>query len=77
MGNRSKTAQAGEKWKSGLAGAGQRFAAGLAEAGAPPGPITMSAYESGIAAVSAGDFQAAVSGKGPKWAENFRRGVSR
>lgn len=72
-----KTANAGDKWKQATSGAGQRYAQGLANAGAPPGPQTISAWEQGVGATSASDFQSAISGKGAKWAENFRRGVSR
>ncbi len=73
-----KTANAGDKWKQSVAGAGSRYASGLSEsAGAPVGPQTMSSWEQGVGAVSAGDFNASISGKGSKWAENFRRGISR
>ena len=72
-----KTQGAGEKWKQGVSGAGGRYAQGLSNAGAPPGPQTMSAWESGVSATSAADFQNSIAGKGAKWAENFRRGVSR
>lgn len=72
-----KMANAGERWKAGTAGATQRWAAGLQAAGAAPGPLTTQAYEAGLSATSASDFQASVSGKGSKWAENFRRGISR
>jgi len=73
----AKTANAGDKWKASLAGAESRWAQGLSEAGAPPGPLTTQAYSSGISRVSAQDFQASISGKGSRWAENFRRGISR
>lgn len=73
----AKTQNAGEKWKSGLAGAEGRWAAGLSAFGTPPGPMSSSAYSAGISRVSAGEFQASISGKGSKWAENFRRGISR
>jgi hypothetical protein len=72
-----KTGNAGDKWKQAVSGAGGAYARGLAEAGAPPGPQTVSAWEQGTSAVRAGDFQQAISGKGSKWAENFRRGVAR
>lgn len=73
----AKMQDAGAAWKAGLAGAEARWAAGLSAAGAPPGPISSQHYSAGIARVSAADFQAAVSGKGAKWAENFRRGIGR
>lgn len=73
----AKMTNAGEKWKAGLAGAEGRWAQGLSAFGTPPGPISSSNYSSGIARVTAADFQASVSGKGSKWAENFRRGISR
>lgn len=72
-----KTQAAGARWKAGTQGAEDRWAAGLSEAGAPPGPLTRAAYSSGIGSVSADDFQRSISGKGSKWAENFRRGISR
>jgi hypothetical protein len=73
----AKMANAGEKWKAGLSGAEARWAAGLSAFGAPPGPHASAAYSAGISRISAADFQAAVSGKGAKWAENFRRGIGR
>lgn len=73
-----KTANVGDKWKQGVTGAGSRYAQGLSEsAGSPVGPMTLSAWEQGVGAVSASDFNASISGKGSKWAENFRRGISR
>lgn len=72
-----KTQDAGGKWKAGLAGAEGRWAAGLSAFGTPPGPMSSAAYSSGIASVSASDFQQSISGKGSKWAENFRRGIGR
>jgi hypothetical protein len=73
----AKMQNAGSAWKAGLSGAEARWAAGLSAAGAPPGPISSSNYSSGIARVSAAEFQASVAGKGSKWAENFRRGIGR
>lgn len=73
----AKTQDAGSKWKAGLAGAEQRWAAGLSAFGAAPGPLTSQAYSAGIARVSASEFQQSIAGKGSKWAENFRRGISR
>ncbi|HUY55344.1 MAG TPA: hypothetical protein VMV23_09330 [Candidatus Nanopelagicaceae bacterium] len=73
-----KTANAGDKWKQSVAGAGGRYSQGLSESvGTQVGPQTTSAWEQGVGAVSAGDFNASISGKGSKWAENLRRGVSR
>lgn len=69
-----KTGNAGEKW----AGAKGRMSANFrGPEGMSPGPLTKAAYDAGIGAVSAGDFQASVSGKGGKWEENFRAGFSR
>ncbi len=73
----AKTQDAGAKWKAGLQGAEGRWAAGLSAFGTPPGPMSSAAYSAGIGRVSAGEFQQSISGKGPKWAENFRRGISR
>ena len=73
----AKTQDAGAKWKNGLAGAEARWAAGLSAFGTPPGPMTSAAYSAGISRVSAAEFQSSIAGKGSKWAENFRRGISR
>lgn len=73
----AKMQNAGAAWKAGLTGAEARWAAGLSAFGAPPGPVSSANYSAGISRVSAADFQAAVSGKGAKWAENFRRGIGR
>jgi hypothetical protein len=73
-----KTANAGDRWKQGVAGGGARFQKGLSESvGGQVGPQTVGAWESGVNSVSASDFQSSISGKGSKWAENLRRGVSR
>jgi len=73
-----RTANAGEKWKAATNGAVGRWAAGVAEsAGGSVGPMTRAAYEQGVGAVSASDFNQAISGKGSKWATNYRDGVSR
>lgn len=73
-----KTANAGDKWKAATNGAAGTWAAGVSEsAGGPVGPMTRAAYEQGVGAVSAQDFNSSISGKGSKWAENYRRGISR
>jgi hypothetical protein len=72
-----KTSGAGDKWKSNVSGAAGRYAQGVTECAGACGSQTRSAWESGVGAVSAADFNAAISGKGAKWAENYRRGVSR
>jgi hypothetical protein len=73
-----KTSGAGDKWKAATQGSAGRYADGLSEAaGVSVGPMTRAAFESGIGAVSASDFNAAVSGKGQKWQEGFQRGVGR
>jgi hypothetical protein len=71
-----KTSGAGAKWKAAVGDTG-RWAEGLRRAGAQPGPISTQAYSAGVGAVTAADFDASVSGKGPKWRENFLRGISR
>ena len=71
-----KTQNAGEKWKSavGDTGAWQR---GLQAAGVTPGPLSTAAYQAGVGRVTASDFNQAIAGKGQKWEDNFRRGISR
>lgn len=66
-----KTANAGEKWKANTSGKGQY----LREAGA--GPQTVAAWEAGVSAISASDFQNKVSGRGEKWARNTAAGWAR
>lgn len=73
----AKTQDAGTAWKTGLSGAEGRWAAGLAAFGIQPGPMSQSRYSQGIGRVSAADFQASIAGKGNKWAEGMRRGLSR
>lgn len=72
-----KTANAGENWKRGVAGSGGRYSRGIQDfLGAAPSGHVVSAWEAGTGAVSAADFQAAVGGKGSKWAENYRRAMA-
>jgi hypothetical protein len=71
-----KTANAGTKWQQATQGKGAAYAAGLTRFGAPPSGSVVSAYEQGVSAVSAADFQASIAGKGSKYAENLRRGLA-
>lgn len=70
-----RTANAGSKWKANTNAANLR--AGLQAAGFSPGPEFMRAYEEGIGAVSAEDFNNSIRGKAAKWRENTVRGISR
>ena len=59
-----KTASAGTKWKSALdAGASARYCSAFDEFVGHSTPQACAAYSAGINAVSASDFQSAVSGK--------------
>lgn len=71
-----KTAQAGAKYDSRVSQMPARWAAGLSAFGTPPGPISSAAYQAGIQG-GGSRLQAGVAGKGPKWAQNFREGISR
>ena len=72
-----KTQNAGAKWQDRTRGAGGRLSEGLRALGVSPGPQFMAAWESGVGAVSATDFQQSISGKGEKLIRNFVDGVSR
>jgi hypothetical protein len=71
-----KTAQAGAKYDAKVSQMGANYVAGLAAFGTPPGPMTTAAYNAGIQGGGA-KLQAGVTGKGTKWANNFRTGISR
>jgi len=70
-----KTENAGQKWKSAVSA--DKYAAGMAAFGLPVGPMTRAAYDAGVGAISAADFQEAVRGKGAKWASKLREAVSK
>lgn len=76
-----KTAQVGALWKEAVTEAGPaRYCEGLAKFG-----INVSAcqqgpgarWAAGLNTVSAQDFQAAIAGKGARWARRFVEGLSR
>lgn len=69
-----KMATAGPRWKAGVTGKESSFCRGIAEflGVGTCNPERASAYREGVAAVSAEDFQAAVAGKGSKWAARYR-----
>jgi len=73
-----KTQNAGQKWATGVQQAGaSAYCEGLAKLGINPGACMQSAgaaWQAGVNAVGAQGFQAAISGKGDKWARNFLRG---
>lgn len=74
-----RTAGAGEKWKRGMSGAQSRYCKGLSEKLGVSYEACMAnagrSFGEGTGAISASDFQSAVSGKGSKWAEGVRRGI--
>lgn len=72
-----KTAGAGDKWKAGVSGKEGEYAKGVAEVAGSCGSQTRASWAAGVGAVSAADFNAAISGKGAKWAEHYRSGVSK
>ena len=72
-----KTAGAGGRWKQATSGAGGRYAEGLTKfLGSAPSSAVVSRYSAGVDATSASDFDAAIAGKGSKWAEATRRGLT-
>lgn len=64
-------------WKKGVTGAEGRYAAGVARflGGGAINSARTQAYAAGVNAVGAGDFAQAVTGRGAKWAENYRRAM--
>ena len=69
-----KTSSAGSKWRAALdSGAASRYCEGLQAFLGHGAPQACAAYNTGIAAVSASDFQSAVSGKGAKYAAALGR----
>lgn len=73
-----KTANAGAKWDAKKADMKAGFANSpkYAILGVRPGAMTINAYNQGVDAASGASLQAGVTGKGPKWAANFRAGFS-
>jgi hypothetical protein len=69
-----KTSGAGAKWKSALdAGAASRYCTGLQEFLGHSAPQACAAYNAGISAVSASDFQSAIAGKEGKYSASLGR----
>lgn len=69
-----KTSNAGAKWKSALdSGASARYCTGLQEFLGHSAPQACGAYNAGISAVSASDFQSAVAGKAGKYSAALGR----
>lgn len=65
------TANAGQKWKEAVSRGD--YCGGMTQfLGVRPNRMCAD-WTQGVAAVSASDFQASVSGKGAKWAEGMRR----
>lgn len=68
------TANAGSRWKAGVTGKEQAYCRGLAAMGVNEQACLAGVgrdWSQGTAAVSAQDFQANISGKGSKWAQNW------
>lgn len=70
-----KTSTAGAKYDAKVSTMPAHWAEGLTRFGTPPGPQSRAAYSAGIQG-GGSRLQAGVSGKGHKWAENFRIGIS-
>jgi hypothetical protein len=70
-----KTAQAGAKWKAAVSN-GRSPCQRLREEYGIQNCNIDQAWRAGVDAVTAGDFQSAISGKGPKWMENYVRGLA-
>ena len=73
-----KTSGAGQRWRDAVEGRQSDYEQGVADfLGVSPDQITTgSTWNQEVQAVSASDYDAAVQGKGQKWAENYRRGVT-
>jgi hypothetical protein len=72
----AKTPGSAAKWKAN-SGNGSAFSEGVTRfLGTPPSAGVVSRYQSGVGRVSEQDFAASISGKGQKWAENTRRGLT-
>ena len=75
-----KTAQVGDRWKRAVSTAGPaRYCEGLAKFGINPGACQQgpgARWAAGVQQVSAQDFQAAIAGKGARWAQRFVEGLS-
>jgi hypothetical protein len=72
-----KMADAGSKWKAAIAGKSGAYAAGLSRfAGVPAGSTMPSHYGTGVDAVSASEFGAAVAGKETKWADKLKQAIT-
>lgn len=67
-----KTAGKGAKWKERTSAAKERASSGMAAFIGHPVPEWATAYSAGIDGMSAEAFQAAISGKGEKWASAMR-----
>lgn len=73
-----KMAVAGERWKSGVTGKGAEYCSGVAAflGVGTCAPDKRAAFEAGVNAVSASDFQSAVAGKEEKWARKLREALA-
>lgn len=67
-----KTAAKGAKWKERTAGAKTKAATNMAAFVGHPVPEWATAFNEGVDGVTAADFNAAITGKGPDWAAAMR-----
>jgi len=71
------TSGKGGKWKANATAGSSNYAAGVAKfLGAQPSSAVVERQRAGVAAVSPEAFNASIAGKGQKWAENYRRGMT-
>lgn len=73
-----KTQGAGERWKAGVSGKEAEYCRGLAKFGVSEAECLAKIgrrWSAGVGAVSPSGFQAAIAGKGAKWASGFQAGL--
>ena len=70
-----KTANAGARYDAAIPRMPSEWVAGCTRFGIPPGPIAQRNYSAGIQGGGT-KLQSGVAGKGAKWAEGLRRGLS-
>jgi hypothetical protein len=67
-----KTSGKGAKWKAHVTGKEAKYCKAVSDfIGAPAGGVCAE-FARGVGAVSAEDFNRAITGKGPKWATNYK-----
>jgi len=71
------TSGKGGKWKANASAGSANYAAGIRRfLGTEPSAAVVARQRAGIDATTAADFEAAIQGKGQKWANNYRRGMT-